>query len=86
MVDITLLEVDLDDATFTANAPYSGNSDPAEESNPGDDDGGLGSGERAGPGGKVLAMLVVLAIAGLALWRMRSTSEQGATEEIAAGD
>lgn len=67
MVDFTLFEVHLDDATFTANAPFSGSDD---ESN-GDATATASDGSGRG---RLVALLAAFALAGAAAWVLRNRS------------
>jgi len=67
MAKFTLLEVHLEDASFTANAPYSGTSgDGADEDAADTDDEAAAGGDSGGPGKALVGLLVVVAILALA--------------------
>jgi hypothetical protein len=65
MAKFTLLEVHLEDATFTANAPYSGESGEAAESEDEDDENEPAGGS-GGPGKGLVALLALVALLVLA--------------------
>jgi hypothetical protein len=69
MAKFTLLEVHLEDATFTANAPYSGASGEEAADEAGDedtDDAAAGADDSGGAGKALVGLLVVVAILALA--------------------
>jgi hypothetical protein len=68
MAKFTLLEVHLEDASFTANAPYSGASgeEAVEEGDETDEDAAAGADDSGGPGKALVGLLVVVAILALA--------------------
>ena len=73
-MDLTLLEVHLDGASFTANAPLSGETEPAVDA-PDDEDGGP----------PLLPFVVgVVALAGLAYFVRRLRSGGDATADLEA--
>jgi hypothetical protein len=67
MAKFTLLEVHLEDASFTANAPYSGASgdEAVEESDETDEDAAAAADDSGGPGKALVGLLVVVAILAL---------------------
>ena len=70
MAKFTLLEVHLEDASFTANAPYSGtggeNVDDEGAEDGSDEDATAGADDSGGPGKALVGLLVVVAILALA--------------------
>ncbi|MEF8887228.1 MAG: hypothetical protein V5A30_05425 [Haloarculaceae archaeon] len=68
MAKFTLLEVHLEDASFTANAPYSGASGDGQDDDTGEDDTGTtaADGDSGGRGKAFVGLLVVVAILALA--------------------
>ncbi|WP_247009295.1 hypothetical protein [Halorientalis litorea] len=73
MAEFTLLEVHLDDATFTANAPFTGSDEESPEDATATASDGSGR-------GRLLALLAALALAGAAAWvlRNRASDDDGA--------
>ena len=67
MAKFTLLEVHLEDASFTANAPYSGEGSEGSESDSEDEEEGAAADSGSGgPGRALVGLLVVVAILALA--------------------
>jgi len=70
MAEFTLLEVHLDDATFTANAPFSRSDEE------GDGDATATASDGSGRG-RLLALLAAIAVAGAVTWALRNRSADG---------
>lgn len=79
MVDVTLLELHLEDASFSANAPFSRESDEGSESAT-----EVPLGEEGGGGGPSMLLLAVMALGlvGALGWWLRRGSTPGIDEEI----
>lgn len=79
-MDLTLFELHLEDGTFTANAPFSGDrpndseapDDSTTSADPGDDD----EDESGGGRGKLSVLLGLLVLAGLAAAAYRLVSDE----------
>lgn len=78
-MDLTLFELHLEEGTFTANAPFSGDR-PNDGEAPGDsepfDDSGDDEGESGGGRGKLSVLLALLVLAGLAAAAYRLVSDE----------
>lgn len=82
-MDVTLFEFDVDNASFTANAPFSGASSGSEADDSGGDEPGSEPDAGVGGGrGRLLAALAGLGALALLAWLRR----RGETEELSVSE
>lgn len=77
MVDLTLFELHFEDASFTANAPFSRGSGEDED----EEDGGIVSEKGGGPS-KLLLAVIVLGGTAAVTWLLRNRQTPDIAEEM----